>query len=101
MDEEPISFFLEGMACTNEGFGRGPLQKCPRLRVHWRAQEVVAAGITDIELDGGVQLNQFHQFRFAKVAGLMRRLRSQSLFLQLRNWMERRNAKSGIRGLGR
>ena len=55
MDDEAVAERFEFVICANEGFGRGALEKCARLGVDRRAEEVVGGGVTDVELDGGIE----------------------------------------------
>src|SRR4051812_29293483 len=79
VDEQSVSLWHELTVSTDESLGGRLLQEGARLGIHAGAHEVVGAGVADIELDGGIKLYQFDEFRFAELAPLDRRLRLQRL----------------------
>ena len=66
-------------------FCRGPLKEGPRLGVHGSTQKIVRGGVADVELDRGIEFDQFHQLRFAEASLLAWRLRLERLCAQLRH----------------
>src|ERR1022692_2824820 len=74
---------------TEQCFRRGPLKEGTRLGVHGGTQKIVGGGVTYVELDRGIEFDQFHQVRFAEASLLARRLRLKCLCAQLLQRMQR------------
>jgi hypothetical protein len=49
------------------------LQECPSLTVNRTMQEIVGRGVTNIEVDGRIEIRDFNEIRPAKIAMLNRR----------------------------
>jgi hypothetical protein len=61
---------LQLLTRAGHSFGGWALEKCPRLGVNGSMQEIVAGGVTDIEMDGGIEVCDFDEIGLAKVTAL-------------------------------
>jgi hypothetical protein len=68
VNDEAVALCFELAMGADEGLGRGPLEKCARLGVEGRAEKVVRCGIADVELDGGIEGDEFDEVGFEKCA---------------------------------
>src|SRR5579864_3308200 len=73
------------------------LHESPRLRVHWRAQEIVRGRIANIEFNRRIESLDLHQFRPAKWPVLTWRLRCQRFFPELLHRTHWSNSKRRVR----
>ena len=62
INQQSIPLTFQPAVHRQECFGGWTLQKCARLRIHSLSCEVVGGCITDVELDGRIELNRFYQF---------------------------------------
>jgi hypothetical protein len=62
------------MVRADESFRRGPLQKCARFVVNRTPQEIVAGCVTNIQLQGVVEIGELHKVRGKKLSVLSGRL---------------------------
>ena len=81
---------------AEERFRRRPLQESPRLGVQRRTQEIVAGCVPDVELDGGIEFDQFHQIGLTKVSLLGWRLSLERLCTQFLHWTQRRDMEADL-----
>src|SRR5262245_28143384 len=66
-----------------EGLSRWPLEEGPSARVERRAQEIVVAGVADVELDRRRNGGEIDKVRSAQLAGFLRRRRRERFLPQL------------------
>src|SRR6185503_5944865 len=64
------SFRLEALVRAHQGVGRGPLQKGSGLAINRASHEVVCGGVSNIQMDGGIEFDDFDEIRLAEIAGL-------------------------------
>ena len=96
MDNQAVALRLELAMGADESLGRGPLQKCARLRVNGRAEKVVGGGIADVEFDGGIERDQFNQIGLEKCPLLARRLLFERLCAQFLYRTKRRDVEADL-----
>ena len=93
MDQEAVAHFFEFFVSAEESFGGGALHEGARFGIDGRAEEIVGSGVANVELDGGIELGEFDEIGFAKVAGFDGRLGGESFGSELVDAVERSDAE--------
>lgn len=102
MDQQSVAQRLQLAHHAQQRLRGRPLQKRARLRVQRHTKKVVVVGIADIQMNGWIQRNKFHEIGLAELARLFGRFRGKgrgSEFFQRFRWgdvVEVRGIGSGI-----
>src|SRR5580693_8012032 len=83
---------------AKQRFRRRPLKKCSCLRIDGRAQKIVRCGVTDIELDGGIEPDQLHQIGIEECPLLEWRAGLERLCTQFLYWTKRLDTETDLLG---
>jgi hypothetical protein len=61
VNQQAVPVRGEVPVCRNQRLRRGTLEKRTRFRIDRLAEEVVRAGVADIEPDGGIELDELDE----------------------------------------
>src|SRR5262249_37732739 len=82
VDQKPIAIGFKFLVHAHQRFRSRLLHEGLGRSVERRAAKIVRSGVTNVELQGGVQRGQIDQVRLAELAWLMRRSGGKRFFTQ-------------------